>query len=91
LKRKELLENFLGKTTGQSRNLTRKDLRTEKKNGLISSSSSPNINEEYKIGLQAEVEKKIAVNEAKYRAEKAKRNRKTMRHCSKFYGTQRPA
>jgi NTP pyrophosphatase (non-canonical NTP hydrolase) len=68
----ELLENFLWKTTEQSRNLTeeeRSNLKHEIADIFIFLTY---LCEEYKIDLLKEVERKIAVNEAKYPVEKAK-------------------
>ncbi len=68
----ELLENFLWKTTEQSRNLSAEELKNVKEELSDIFIFLTYISEEYKIDLLTEVEKKIAVNEAKYPAEKAK-------------------
>jgi NTP pyrophosphatase (non-canonical NTP hydrolase) len=61
----EQLENFLWKTTEQSRNLTAEELADI----FIFLTY---ISEEYKIDLLKEVENKIRINVAKYPVEKAK-------------------
>jgi len=68
----ELLENFLWKTTEQSRNLTTEELKNVKEELADIFIFLTYISEEYKIDLLKEVEKKIALNEAKYPVEKAK-------------------
>jgi len=68
----ELLENFLWKTTEQSRNLTpeeRKNVKEELADIFIFLTY---LSEEYKIDLFKEVENKIAQNVVKYPVEKAK-------------------
>ena len=68
----ELLENFLWKTTEQSRNLNAEELKNVKEELADIFIFLTYLCEEYKIDLLKEVEKKIAVNEAKYPVEKAK-------------------
>jgi dCTP diphosphatase len=68
----ELLENFLWKTTEQSRNLTAEELKNVKEELADIFIFLTYLSEEYKIDLLAEVEKKIALNEAKYPVAKAK-------------------
>ncbi len=68
----ELLENFLWKTTEQSRHLTAEEFKNVKEELADIFIFLTYVCEEYKIDLLAEVEKKIAVNEAKYPFEKAK-------------------
>ncbi len=68
----ELLENFLWKTTEQSRNLTAEELKNAKEELADIFIFLTYLCEEYKIDLPAEVEKKIAVNEARYPVHKAK-------------------
>ena len=68
----ELLENFLWKTTEQSRNLTAEELKNVKEELADIFIFLTYISAEYKIDLLSEVEKKIAVNEAKYPVDKAK-------------------
>ncbi|MCK9418271.1 MAG: nucleotide pyrophosphohydrolase [Nitrospirae bacterium] len=68
----ELLENFLWKTTEKSRNLTAEELKNVKEELADIFIFLTYLSEEYKIDLLTEVEKKIAVNEAKYPVEKAK-------------------
>lgn len=68
----ELLENFLWKTTEQSRNLTAEELKNVKEELADIFIFLTYLSEEYKIDLMAEVEKKITVNEEKYPVEKAK-------------------
>ncbi len=68
----ELLENFLWKTTEQSRNLTAEELQNVKEELADIFIFLAYLCEEYKIDLLAEVEKKIIVNEEKYPVEKAK-------------------
>ena len=72
----ELLENFLWKTTEQSRNLTAEELKNVKEELADIFIFLTYLSEEYKIDLLKEVEKKIAVNEAKYPVEKAKGSNK---------------
>ena len=72
----ELLENFLWKTTEQSRNLTAEELKNVKEELADIFIFLTYLSEEYKIDLLAEVEKKIAMNEAKYPVEKAKGSNK---------------
>jgi NTP pyrophosphatase (non-canonical NTP hydrolase) len=66
-----LLENFLPKTTEQSRNLTEeiKNVKEELADIFIYLTY---LSEEYKIDLLTEVGKKIAVNVEKYPVEKAR-------------------
>jgi len=68
----ELLENFLWKTTEQSRKLTSEQLKNVKEELADIFIFLTYLSEEYKIDLLTEVEKKIALNEAKYPVEKAK-------------------
>jgi NTP pyrophosphatase (non-canonical NTP hydrolase) len=68
----ELLENFLWKTTGQSRNLAPEELKNVKEEMADIFIFLTYLCEEYKIELLSEVEKKIAVNETKYPVGKAK-------------------
>ncbi len=68
----ELLENFLWKTTEQSRNLSIEELKNVKEELADIFIFLTYLGEEYKIDLLKEVEKKIAVNEAKYPVHKAK-------------------
>ncbi len=68
----ELLENFLWKTTEQSRNLSPEGLKKVKEELADIFIFLTYLSEEYRIDLFKEVEKKIAVNEAKYPVEKAK-------------------
>ncbi len=68
----ELLENFLWKTTEQSRNLSAEELKNVKEELSDIFIFLTYLSEEYKIDLLAEVEKKIAKNETKYPVHKAK-------------------
>jgi NTP pyrophosphatase (non-canonical NTP hydrolase) len=68
----ELLENFLWKTTEQSRNLTAEELKNVKEELADIFIFLTYLSGEYKIDLLVEVEKKIAKNEAKYPVDKAK-------------------
>src|SRR3989337_974762 len=68
----ELLENFLWKTTEQSRNLSAEELKNVKEELADIFIFLTYLCEEYKIDLLKEVEKKIAKNEAKYPVEMAK-------------------
>jgi NTP pyrophosphatase (non-canonical NTP hydrolase) len=68
----ELLENFLWKTTEQSRNLTVEELKNVKEELADIFIFLTYLSEEYKIDLLTEVAKKIAKNEMKYPAHKAK-------------------
>ncbi len=68
----ELLENFLWKTTEQSRNLSPEELQNVKEELVDVFIFLTYLSEEYKIDLLTEVEKKIALNEAKYPVEKAR-------------------
>jgi len=68
----ELLENFLWKTTEQSRNLTAAELKNIKEELADIFIFLTYLCNEYKIDLLKEVEKKIALNEAKYPVDKAK-------------------
>jgi dCTP diphosphatase len=68
----ELLENFLWKTTDQSRNLTNEQLKNVKEELADIFIFLTYICEEYNIDLLTEVEKKIAMNAAKYPVEKSK-------------------
>ncbi len=68
----ELLENFLWKTTEQSRKLSPEELKNVKKEMADIFIFLSYLSEEYKIDLLKEVESKIAHNAAKYPVEKAK-------------------
>ena len=68
----ELLENFLWKTTEQSRNLTAEELKNIKEELADIFIFLTYLSEEYKIDLLNEVKKKIEVNETKYPVQKAK-------------------
>jgi len=68
----ELLENFLWKTTEQSRNLSTEELKNVKEELADIFIFLTYLSEEYKIDLLKEVEMKIAVNEVNYPVEKAK-------------------
>jgi len=68
----ELLENFLWKTTEQSRNLTATELANIKHEIADIFIFLTYLCNEYKIDLLREVENKIAHNEAKYPVEKSK-------------------
>ncbi len=68
----ELLENFLWKTTEQSRNLTEEELKNVKEELADIFIFLTYLSAEYKIDLLKEVEDKIAHNAAKYPVEKAK-------------------
>ena len=68
----ELLENFLWKTTEQSRRLTDEELSNAKQEIADIFIFLTYLCEEYNIDLLKEVETKIAHNEAKYPVSKAK-------------------
>ena len=68
----ELLENFLWKTTEQSRNLSAEELKNVKEELADIFIFLTYLSAEYKIDLLQEVEKKISLNEAKYPVHKAK-------------------
>jgi NTP pyrophosphatase (non-canonical NTP hydrolase) len=68
----ELLENFLWKTTEQSRNLTAEELKNVKEELADIFIFLTYLSEEYKIDLLEEVENKIAQNAVKYPVERAK-------------------
>jgi len=68
----ELLENFLWKTTEQSRNLSAEELKNVKEELADIFIFLTYLSEEYKIDLLKEVENKIMVNEAKYPVNKAR-------------------
>ncbi len=68
----ELLENFLWKTTEQSRNLSPEELKNVKEEIADIFIFLTYLSEEYKFDLLNEVEKKIALNDAKYPVETAK-------------------
>jgi NTP pyrophosphatase (non-canonical NTP hydrolase) len=68
----ELLENFLWKTTEQSRNLTAEELQNVKEELADIFIFLTYLSEEYHIDLLNEVEKKIILNEKKYPAEKTR-------------------
>ncbi len=72
----ELLENFLWKTTDQSRNLTTDELKNVKEELADIFIFLTYLCEEFKIDLLREVEKKMAVNEAKYPVDKSKGSNK---------------
>jgi NTP pyrophosphatase (non-canonical NTP hydrolase) len=72
----ELLENFLWKTTEQSRNLSPEELKNVKEELADIFIFLTYLCEEYKIDLLKEVENKIAHNAAKYPIEKAKGSKK---------------
>ncbi len=76
----ELLENFLWKTTDQSRNLSPEELKNVKEEVADIFIFLTYLSEEYKIDLLTEVEKKIALNAAKYPVEKAKGSAKKYSH-----------
>jgi len=68
----ELLENFLWKTTEQSRSLSPDELNNVKEELSDIFIFLTYLSDEYRIDILAEVEKKIAKNEAKYPVQKAK-------------------
>ena len=68
----ELLENFLWKTTEQSRNLTAEELKNVKEEMADIFIFLTYLCEEFKINILTEVEKKISVNAEKYPVEKAR-------------------
>jgi dCTP diphosphatase len=68
----ELLENFLWKTTEQSRKLTEEELKNVKEELSDIFIFLTYLCDEYKIDLLGEVKKKIEINEAKYPVDKAK-------------------
>jgi dCTP diphosphatase len=68
----ELLENFLWKTTEQSRNLTAEELKNVKEELADIFIFLTYLSKEYKIDLLMEVESKITHNAVKYPLEKAK-------------------
>jgi NTP pyrophosphatase (non-canonical NTP hydrolase) len=68
----ELLENFLWKTISQSKNLANEELNNVKQEIADIFIFLTYLCEEFKIDLPKEVEKKIAVNEAKYPVHKAR-------------------
>ncbi|MCK9418287.1 MAG: nucleotide pyrophosphohydrolase [Nitrospirae bacterium] len=68
----ELLENFLWKTTDQSRKLSPEELKNVKEELADIFIFLTYLSEEYKIDLFKEVENKIAKNAVKYPVEKAK-------------------
>ncbi len=68
----ELLENFLWKTTEQSRKLSPEELKNVKEEMADIFIFLTYLSAEYKIDLLKEVEDKIAHNAAKYPVEKAK-------------------
>jgi dCTP diphosphatase len=76
----ELLENFLWKTTEQSRNLTAEELKNVKEELADIFIFLTYLSEEYKIDLLEEAEKKIVMNEVKYPVEKAKGSNKKYTH-----------
>jgi dCTP diphosphatase len=68
----ELLENFLWKTTEQSRNLTDKELANVKHEIADIFIFLTYLCEEYDINLAHEIESKLLLNEKKYPVHKAK-------------------
>jgi len=68
----ELLENFLWKTTDQSRNLSPEELKNVKEELADIFIFLTYLSEEYKIDLLKEAGNKIAHNAAKYPVEKSK-------------------
>ena len=68
----ELLENFLWKTTEQSRNLTAEELKNVKEELADIFIFLTYLCDEFKIDLLTEAENKITVNAAKYPVERAK-------------------
>src|SRR3990172_5468289 len=68
----ELLENFLWKTTEQSRNLTNGELANVKHEIADIFIFLTYLCEEYDINLLHEVERKLSLNEKKYPVNKAK-------------------
>ncbi len=74
----ELLENFLWKTTGQSRNLSPEELKNVKEKLADIFIFLTYLCEEFKIDLLREVENKIVVNEAKYPVEKSRDRRRNI-------------
>jgi NTP pyrophosphatase (non-canonical NTP hydrolase) len=68
----ELLENFLWKTTEQSRNLTAEELKNVKEELADIFIFLTYLSEEYKIDLLTEVVKKISKNESRYPVHKAR-------------------
>jgi len=76
----ELLENFLWKTTEQSRNLTAEELKNVKEELADIFIFLTYLSDEFKINLLEEVSGKIAINETKYPVEKAKGSNKKYTH-----------
>lgn len=68
----ELLENFLWKTTEQSRQLSAEELKNVKEEIADIFIFLAYLCDEYKIDLLGEIKKKLAINEAKYPVDKAK-------------------
>ncbi len=68
----ELLENFLWKTTEQSRNLSSEELKNVKEELADIFIFLTYLSEAYKIDLLRVVEEKIVLNEAKYPVAKAR-------------------
>ncbi len=68
----ELLENFLWKTIGQSKNLSEEELKKVKEEIADIFIFLTYLCHEFKIDLLKEVDKKISLNDAKYPVEKAK-------------------
>jgi NTP pyrophosphatase (non-canonical NTP hydrolase) len=68
----ELLENFLWKTTEQSRKLSADELKNVKEELADIFIFLTYLCEEYKVDLLKEVTRKIAMNEVKYPVEQAK-------------------
>jgi dCTP diphosphatase len=68
----ELLENFLWKTTEQSRELSPEELKNVKEEMADIFIFLTYLSDEYKIDLLDEVAKKLDINEAKYPVDKAK-------------------
>lgn len=68
----ELLENFLWKTTEQSRKLSPEELKNVKEEMADIFIFLTYLCDEYKIDLLGEVAKKMDINKAKYPVDKAK-------------------
>jgi NTP pyrophosphatase (non-canonical NTP hydrolase) len=68
----ELLENFLWKTTEQSRKLSIQELKNVKEEIADIFIFLTYLCDEYKIDLPDEIMKKVEINEAKYPVDKAK-------------------
>ena len=72
----ELLENFLWKTTEQSRNLTAEEVKNVKEELADIFIFLAYLCEEYNINLLHEVEHKLLLNEKKYPVHKSKGSNK---------------